>query len=177
MSEEKFTFFWHGPFSQWTGSQFIINGVWYNRAEQYMMAQKAIMFGDDEMFQEIMRTGDPETQKVCGRNVKNFDLIKWNKYAKAIVHDGNMAKFTQNPKLLEFLIATEGTTLVEASPYDRIWGIGMDKNNPKAQNRETWNGFNWFGEILTLVREVIISSPFKLIWNMRNEYTTALKYE
>lgn len=176
MTDEKFTFFWHGVFSQWYASKFIINDIEYNRAEQYMMAQKAIMFGDDEMLEKIMGTNDPKTQKTCGRNVKDFDPNKWNQYAKAIVHDGNMAKFTQNPKFLEDLIATEGTTLVEASPYDKIWGIGMGVDNPKSQNRETWKGLNWLGEVLTGVREIIICSSFKLVWDMRNEYTTNLKY-
>ena len=177
MSEEKFTFFWNGPFSQWASSYFTINSITYNTAEQYMMAQKAIMFGDEAMLLKIMESDDPRTQKVCGRNVENFDPNRWNAYAKAIVTDGSMAKFTQNPKLLESLLLTEGTTLVEASPKDKIWGIGLAANDPKAQSRETWNGLNWLGEVLTVVRDTIIASPFKMIWDLRNGYTTTLRYD
>lgn len=176
MENEKFTLFWKGTFSQWFPSKFTINGIEYTSAEQYMMSQKAVMFGDSEMLEIIMRTTNPKTQKTCGRNVKGFDPDKWNQYAKAIVFDGNMAKFIQNPNLLDELIATEGTTLVEASPYDKIWGIGMSADNPDALNRATWNGTNWLGEMLTKVRDVIMLSAFNDVWKHRKNYITRLTY-
>jgi len=174
--DEKFTLFWHGTFSQWFPSKFKINGIIYNCAEQYMMAQKAIMFGDDEMLKTIMGTDNPKTQKVCGRNVKGFHENKWNQYTQAIVFDGNMAKFIQNPDILDELIATEGTTLVEASPYDKIWGIGLGEHDPDAVDRTKWKGTNWLGEILTKSRDIIMSSMFKDIWKHRKNYITTLRY-
>jgi ribA/ribD-fused uncharacterized protein len=167
MSEEKFTLFWNGPFSQWLPSKFVIDGVEYNCCEQYMMAQKAIMFDDGVSLKEIMDADHPRDQKKLGRKVKNFSPEKWNHYAQQIVYDGNMAKFTQNPDLLKDLFATKGTTLVEASPYDKIWGIGMGANDPDAQNRDTWNGTNWLGEAITKVRETLLNyKPSILIKGM-----------
>ena len=171
MIDEKFTLFWHGPFSQWTKTEFRTDGVLYNTAEQYMMAQKALLFNDTEALNKIMHSDDPKSQKAFGRKVKNFNAAKWNQYAESIVYDANMAKFTQSPELLDILFETEGTTLVEASPYDKIWGIGMGKNDPRALNRDTWLGTNWLGEILTEVRNEIANTPYIEIWKIRNNYT------
>jgi len=155
--EEKFTFFWSGPFSQWAASRFVIDGVEYNTAEQYMMAQKAVTFGDDESLKKIMKSKSPKEQKALGRKVKNFVADKWNAVAKKAVYDANYAKFSQNKDLQKVLFATAGTTLVEASPLDRIWGIGLKETDPRAQNRETWNGTNWLGEVLTQVRDDLMA--------------------
>ena len=73
---------------------------------------------------------------------------------------GNYAKFTQNPDLLKTLIDTIGTTLVEASPYDKVWGIGLAEDDPKALNRETWEGTNWLGEVLTDLRTYLYYDRF-----------------
>ena len=150
---EKFTFFYGGPASQWAASTFAIDGVKYNCAEQYMMAQKAILFDDAAALQIIMNTDNPKIQKAAGRTVKGFDKILWEQNAKLFVYRANLAKFTQNGEFLEWLLATDGTTLVEASPWDKIWGIGLDASDPKAKDRLTWEGTNWLGEIITQVRE------------------------
>tara|TARA_Y100000034_G_scaffold125150_2_gene174323 strand:+ start:2916 stop:3398 length:483 start_codon:yes stop_codon:yes gene_type:complete len=156
MSEEKFTFFWDGPFSQWLrGFSFKVDDVEYSTAEQYMMAEKARLFDDNATLKKIMATSSPKEQKALGREVKNFDAGKWNAVAKDVVKKANLAKFRQNPKLKDQLLATEGTTLVEASPYDKIWGIGLRENDARALDRQTWQGTNWLGEVLTQVREEI----------------------
>jgi len=152
---EKFTFFWSGPFSQWHPSPFHLDDEWYNCAEQYMMAEKARLFGDLEALKKIMSAVDPADQKRYGREVKKFELVQWNRYAKNFVYGANLAKFTQNEDLKQELLATAGTTLVEASPEDTVWGIGLRKDDPRAQSRETWLGTNWLGEVLTKVREDI----------------------
>lgn len=103
----------------------------------------------------IMNAVKPSDQKRYGRQVKNFDLKTWTDHAKDIVYKGNFAKYTQNEYLKKTLLATVGTTLVEASPEDPIWGIGLKKDDPRAQNRATWKGTNWLGEILTKVRNDI----------------------
>jgi hypothetical protein len=154
--EEKFTFFWSGPFSQWHPSPFQIDGIWYNCAEQYMMAEKAKLFGDNETHQRIMSSTEPYDQKRYGRMVQNFNPKIWEKQARDIVYRASYAKYTQNEYLKKELLATAGTTLVEASPEDRIWGIGLRKTDVRAQKRETWAGTNWLGEILTKVRDKII---------------------
>lgn len=154
-NKEKFTFFWSGPFSQWHPSKFEIDGVEFSTAEQYMMYKKALLFHDYKIAGAIMRTDNPKQQKALGREVRGFKSDKWEKYAKQFVYEGNYAKFTQNVDLLKLLLETEGTTLVEASPFDKIWGIGLAEDNPKAQSRDTWEGKNWLGEVLTDVRDEI----------------------
>ncbi|XP_019853895.1 PREDICTED: uncharacterized protein LOC100638431 [Amphimedon queenslandica] len=158
--EEKFTFFWQSqsPFSQWHPSEFKIDGITFCCCEQYMMYQKAILFGDDEAAQKILDTSEPREQKAIGRTVRNFDDKVWKENCRDIVKRGNKAKFTQNEDLKEKLMSTIGTTLVEASPRDRIWGIGLGASNPKALNRKTWRGTNWLGQAITEVREEILAS-------------------
>ena len=150
---EKFTFFWSGPFSNWMPSPFQIEGVWYNCAEQWMMAEKARLFKDEATLRKIMSAVDPREQKAYGRQVSGFDKEKWDAVARDIVYKGCRAKFEQNSDLARDLFATAGTTLVEASPEDCIWGIGLRKTDPLAQNRETWRGKNWLGETLTKIRD------------------------
>lgn len=156
--EEKFTFFYRtaSEFSQWHPCEFEIDGNHFNCAEQWMMYGKATLFGDEEIAQKILRTSHPRDQKKLGRKVKNFDDATWQANAKEIVYQGNYAKFTQNDKLKEVLLATAGTTLVEASPTDKIWGIGLDENDARAYSRETWQGTNWLGEVLTQLREDLL---------------------
>jgi len=163
---EDFTFFWDGPFSQWHESSFVLDGVTYVCAEQYMMAEKARLFEDEEMLDSIMDAEDPRLHKKYGRLVEGFDKDVWEEDESNgrprcwnIVWRGNMAKFSQNPYLLTVLKDTNKTTLVEASPYDRIWGIGLRKDNPRAKNRENWEGLNWLGEVLCSVRSFLLVDP------------------
>jgi len=116
------------------------------------MAEKARMFNDAEALDAIMKAAHPREQKQLGRLVKNFVKDPWNKIAKRIMYRGCFAKFQQNPSLLKALLDTVGTTLVEASPTDKIWGIGLKEDDPRAQSRDTWLGTNWLGETLTSVR-------------------------
>lgn len=155
---EKFTFFWRteSPFSQWHPARFILNGITFNCVEQYMMYAKAKLFGDEEMAKLILRAKSPIEQKKLGRQVKSFDRAKWESHCKQIVYDGNHAKFTQNEDLLQILLQTAGTTLVEASPVDSIWGVGLAEDDPRIQDRKTWRGKNWLGEVLTRVREDLL---------------------
>ena len=157
---ETFTFFWDGPFSQWHPSNFRIDGERYNCAEQFMMAEKARYFMDDEILREIMRAEHPRDQKQLGREVSGFDTTEWEHveangrpFCWNVVYRGNIEKFSQNDKLLKALLRTEGTTIVEASPVDTIWGIGLAADDSRAFDRDTWLGTNWLGEVLTEVRE------------------------
>ena len=152
---EKFTFFWkdRSPFSNWYPSTFQVDNITYYRMEQFMMAEKARLFGDQETLAKIMATTNPREHKELGRQVKGFDKAKWDAVARDVVYKGCLAKFSQNPALKKALLATEGTSMVEASPVDRIWGIGLAEDDPRALDRSTWLGLNWLGEVLDRVRE------------------------
>lgn len=117
------------------------------------MAEKARLFNDKEALITILALIEPRDQKACGRLVKGFDKAKWDAVARDVVYKGCYAKFSQNPDLKKILLATEGTTLVEASPVDQIWGIGLAEDDPRAWDRSKWLGTNWLGEVLGRVRE------------------------
>jgi len=135
MVTEKYVFFWNGVFSQWHPSKFVVEGVEYNCCEQYMMSQKALLFHALDRHKMIMHSKSPTEQKGFGRRVKGFDKDKWEAVCREIVFDANMAKFSQNPKMLKELMDTEGLEIVEASPYDKIWGIGLHETDPKALDK------------------------------------------
>lgn len=161
MTYDKYVFFWDGVFSQWYPSDFIIDGQKYCTAEQYMMFKKAELFGDTTIAEKIMETELPNEQKALGRKVKNFDPVVWTKHDEKIVYDGSYAKFTQNADLLSELLKTDGSLLVEASPYDKIWGIGMGAVEAARTPPEQWKGLNKLGKILTTVREHIIEEDIE----------------
>ena len=156
--EEQFEFFWDGPFSQWYPSQFSFEKMGFNCAEQFMMFSKSVFFRDYSNANAVMKSNRPREQKALGRQTQNFNVDKWSGVAKDIVYVGSYCKYTQDDRLKEILMATKGITLVEASPYDKIWGIGLAKSDTKAQQRSTWQGKNWLGEVLTQVREDLIAS-------------------
>lgn len=163
---EKFTYFWgEAPFSQWCPTTFVVKGITYNCAEQWMMAHKAMQFKDEATLALIMEATHPKEQKKLGRKVVGFNETIWKTVAKAVVYAGNYAKFTQNPDMKAELLATAGTTLVEASPYDKIWGIGMTDFEAKGcGGREGWRGLNWLGEVLTTLRDDLIANRTPLMY-------------
>ncbi len=152
---DEFVFFWNGIYSQWHPSKFSIAGIEYSSCEQYMMAMKALTFNDQESYEAIMATTSPREQKELGRNVKNFNTDKWNEVCREYVYQGNLAKFTQNPSLKVELLKTEDREIVEASPYDKIWGIGMDVSHRNIEDKSKWLGKNWLGIEIMKVRETI----------------------
>lgn len=158
----KLLFFWghtakseitKSCFSQWFPCQFEENEIVYKTAEQYMMAEKARLFNDDATLAEIIQANDPKQAKSLGRNVKNFDSQIWDEQKYEIVRKANLLKFSQNEEFKDFLISTNDKILVEASPYDRVWGIGMLETDPKAENPLLWNGDNLLGFALMEVRD------------------------
>lgn len=142
-----------GCLGQWWPCTFTDKGVKYCCAEQYMMAEKARLFGDEAVLADILRTCDPRRMKALGRKVRGFEQAVWEARCREIVVAGNLAKFGQDPGLREYLLATGERVLVEASPLDRIWGIGLGKSNPEAQEPLKWRGKNLLGFALMAVRD------------------------
>ncbi|MBK9201181.1 MAG: NADAR family protein [Candidatus Obscuribacter sp.] len=139
--------------SQWYPATFKIDDVSYKTAEQFMMAQKARLFGDEDMLNKILQCQTPKEAKAYGRKVQNFVDEKWKEHCSQIVVKANQAKFSQNPELAKYLLSTEPHVLVEASLWDRIWGIGMAKSNTKALDPKQWKGQNLLGFALMEVRD------------------------
>lgn len=164
----KFIFFWgHQPdpsgeitrscLSQWWQQNFTVGSLSYCCMEQYMMAEKARVFGDFQIEKEIMQTHYPKQIKALGRAIKNFSEEVWNQRKYEIVLTGNYYKFSQNKDLKEWLLSTKNRILVEASPYDRIWGIGLSASEPSNLlcNPLNWKGENLLGFALMEVRAEI----------------------
>lgn len=160
----RFVFFWEpdpklssggagpGVLSQWWPAPFSVDGVRYATAEHFMMAEKARVFGDRATRDRILAARDPSAAKTLGRRVQGFDRELWEERRFGIVVAGNRAKFTQHPDLGAYLAATVGQVLVEASPEDRIWGIGFDADHPAAGDPHRWPGLNLMGFALMTVR-------------------------
>lgn len=148
---DKMILFWGGPFSQWYSHKMSIDGVVYNTAEQFMMAMKAKHFGDTDAQMKIMATKNPREQKAIGRTVKNFNPDVWSKVAKSYVYIGNLEKFL-DPEMKRLILSTGDKEIVEASPYDTVWGIGLGEQDPAALDKTKWRGTNWLGETLMKVR-------------------------
>lgn len=157
----KFRFFWGHTgagvgdwvLSQWWEAPFTVDGTTYRTAEHWMMAEKARVFGDDAAVPAILAARSPGAAKALGRKVTGFDGAVWEQVRSAIVRAGNIEKFGQNPPLRDWLLATGDTVLVEASPRDRIWGIGMAASNPDAGRVAAWRGENLLGFALMEARE------------------------
>lgn len=153
-----FVLFWkinqpYGEFSNWYYSPFEINGVMYQTAEHYLMAEKARLMGDEETRQRILQTSSPERVKSLGREVTPFDENVWIDNRKRIMYEACYAKFNSSPKLKQTLLNTSNSIIVEASPFDRIWGIGLNAEHIDSKNPAKWRGLNLLGEVLMEVRE------------------------
>jgi ribA/ribD-fused uncharacterized protein len=131
--------------SQWFQKAFEVDGVTYATAEHFMMAGKARLFGDDDALRVILAARTPAEAKAAGRAVRNFDDEAWDAARFEVVVRGNIAKFGQHPALRAHLLATGDRVLVEASPRDRVWGIGMGASNPDARIPARWRGRNLLG--------------------------------
>lgn len=162
----KYILFWgHQPssdgsitkscFSQWWKSDFWSEANTCCCMEQFMMANKAELFGDEEIRERILQCSDPKQMKALGRKVRNFDETVWNEIKYSIVLNGNYLKFSQNAELRNFLLATGDSIIAEASPYDGIWGIKMREADENAFDPLKWRGENLLGFALMEVRDEI----------------------
>ncbi|WP_422775673.1 NADAR family protein [Pseudomonas mediterranea] len=159
-----FTFFWGHQrnksavtascFSQWFEAGFIVEGLHYPTAEHFMMAEKAALFDDQKIRAQVLQAPTPNAAKALGRNVHGFNDEVWQRHRYDIVVRANQAKFSQNPQLKEYLLQTGSSVIVEASPVDNIWGIGLAQDSADANNPNLWRGLNLLGFALMEVRDV-----------------------
>ena len=165
-SESDFVFFWshksakggeitEACFSQWWKCSFVEEGFTFCCAEQYMMFKKALLFKDYAIAKEILKSKSPKRIKELGRLVQNFDSKTWDVHKAEIVLQGNILKFSQNTELREYLLSTGNKILVEASPYDKVWGIGLKKGNSDICSPQKWRGQNLLGFALMEARDKI----------------------
>lgn len=167
----EYLFFWghahkhNGPvgkacFSQWFASPFTVEGTTYKTAEHWMMAKKALLFEDVKTAEKIIQADAPNEAKKLGRTVSNFNEEKWNEHRFELVKEGNVHKFNQHPPLANYLSGTGDKIIVEASPVDAIWGIGLPEGSPHAANPYGWRGLNLLGFALMEVRDVLRETGF-----------------
>lgn len=159
----EFTFFWGHQrsksgvtascFSQWYNAEFTVDGQRYLTAEHFMMAEKAALFGDEDIRAQVLQASTPNEAKALGRKVRGFNDQDWLQQRYAIVVRANQAKFAQNPEMNAFLKETGSRVIVEASPVDNIWGIGLTQDDAKAKDPNLWEGLNLLGFALMQVRD------------------------
>ncbi|MFL9657716.1 NADAR family protein [Streptomyces sp. PB17] len=142
-----------GCLSQWWPSPFAVDGVEYATAEHWMMAGKARLFADAEAERRVLAAAHPAEAKKAGRLVRGFDEAVWERERFRIVVEGSVHKFASDPALRAYLLGTGGRVLVEASPVDRVWGIGLAADDEAAQDPEHWRGPNLLGFALMAARE------------------------
>jgi len=151
-------FFWQSssPFSNWHPSKFRDDSgnIFYN-SEQYMMYKKALLFNDNLIAEEIIKCKSPKECKALGRKVKNFDSETWEAVSQEVVYQGCLYKFQQNKVLKSYLMKSGNRLIVEASPYDKYWGIGLNSYEARRIPMEEWPGKNWLGIVLMRVRDTL----------------------
>ena len=163
---QKYVYFWghrsknndaitKACFSQWWPSPFEVNGEHFATAEHWMMAEKARLFKADTIRSKILATGKPGAAKALGRQIEHFDAQVWDENKYDIVVQGSLHKFSQNEALRTFLVQTGERVLVEASPVDKIWGIGLAQDDPKCANPLEWKGLNLLGFALMSTRDIL----------------------
>lgn len=164
MANQSFVFFWgphkqDGYLSNWYPAKFhephTLNGVplEFNSVEQYMMWRKASLFNDAAVAKKVLEAKTPKECKNLGRKVEGFVLDVWYNNRMDIVRRACFLKFSQNPELQQQLLGTGDAILAEASPFDRIWGIGLSKHQAKHMPPQNWIGQNLLGQILMEVRQ------------------------
>lgn len=146
-------FFWKSKLSQWARHSFTdIDGIRYSCAEQYMMAQKALLFNDSEKYNEVMGTSHPRRMQQLGREVRGYDQKIWDENKERIVYEASKYRLEQCSEFRKLLEKTKGLILVEASPIDRVWGIGLHEDDDLVLDECNWKGQNLLGIVLTRLR-------------------------
>lgn len=161
---DKFVLFYGRSeiYSNWHNSGFTVKGIRFANGEQYMMYCKAKFFKDQETAALILAEPDPQKVKALGRAVKGFVKELWDANCLRFVRRGLLEKARQNPEIARELLATGNRIIVEAAAGDRIWGIGLGENDPRAQIPEMWRGQNLLGQAWMWVREQLRAEQLPL---------------
>jgi len=150
---DSHVFFWGSYLSNFYEAPFKDeNGQHYFTSEQYFMAKKALIFNDTNIYNKVLQTREPLTCKRLGKQVKNFTPTIWDQHKYQIMVQACTLKFSQNPDILNDLLNTQSKVLVEASPFDTIWGIGLKWDDDRVLNQQNWLGQNLLGKALMDVR-------------------------
>jgi ribA/ribD-fused uncharacterized protein len=151
------------------------DGVSYNSAEQYMMAQKALVFGDTQIHNEIMTTRNPRDQKAWGRKVRNYEDKVWSEKRYEVVIEATRLKF-KDSELRKELLSTGDKVLVEASPEDPIWGIGLHFNDDDVLDEAKWKGQNLLGKAIMVIRKAIVDTKREMAYEAASfNFTTLIE--
>lgn len=152
-------YFWNSIYSQWFNRPklFQEDGIWYSNAEKYMMMKKAELMGDMDIWNKMKSIDNPRGIKALGREVKNWDEELWLLNREPIVIQGNTLKFQQNKDLLEIMKIHKHLILVEGSPDDTIWGVGLHFDDDLILDESKWNGLNLLGKDLMIVRNNLLN--------------------
>lgn len=151
---DKYLFFYSGILSNFYKVRFAHEGVVFPTSEHVFMYKKAMFFNDTDAAYKIISSFHPAEAKRLGRKVKGFDASLWEKRREEAMYEACLAKFSV-PSLREYLLGTHDLILVEASPTDSIWGIGMDERTKGIENPENWKGLNLLGKVLMRVRDTL----------------------
>lgn len=156
-------YFWHGPFSNWESCEFTDDfaGLTFRSSEQAFMYYKAVVFRDLATAAKIMTSKTPKEAKDLGRLVSHYDEKVWECVRFGYMVYVNYLKFTQNENLKKVLLDTDDRILVEASPYDKVWGVGLSEDNDLILDEANWQGQNLLGQALMKVRKIILTEPQK----------------
>lgn len=141
--------------SQWYPSPFYVDEILYKTAAHWMMARKAVLFGDRATFTKIINADRPDEVRALSRCITGFDEGLWREWKYEIVKEGNFHKFNQNKRLKAYLLSTTDHILVETNPIDRIWGIGLSADSKYIRNPYTWKGLNLLGFALMEIRDYL----------------------
>jgi ribA/ribD-fused uncharacterized protein len=141
--------------SQWFPSPFSVNEIVYKSSGHWMMARKALLFGDRETFRKIIDADRPDEVRSLSRAISNFDEATWSEYKYDIVREGNFHKFNQSKRLRAYLLSTGNAVLAEANPFDNVWGIGISADAKNVLDPYSWQGLNLLGFALMEIREYL----------------------
>ncbi|WP_131924194.1 NADAR family protein [Hazenella coriacea] len=156
---DQFIFFWgnNDIYSNFYYSPFKHQGRMFQWSEQAIMYRKAKLFGADQIAEKILMASTPKECKALGRSREiPFSESVWKEHRELVYREVLLDKFSL-PSLKMQIIATREKHLVEASPFDRIWGIGMGENDPDVEDPTKWRGLNLLGKVLMEVRDLIQS--------------------
>lgn len=155
----EFVFFWGGHYSQWAASPFYHDGNYFPTAEHFMMYHKCMAFKDTQRAQMVLDLEGPDQVKAVGRQIEAYTDAVWDAIRFDIVVMGNVLKFSQNPDFFEVMRNDCEKCIVEASPYDRIWGIGRSETDPNLDDVDEWDGLNLLGYAIMEARERLLGLP------------------